>query len=189
VTNKYTIPNKILFSVSALAALILATGTVAALIAQPAAAQDTSIPTSTQQTQTCDTAGSASSISISCNGASNNNVANSPNPPSAELRCPTGFTLTQGLCIAPVTYECPTDTPFRSSLNLVGTTCSGVTIGGFSQSDARTEGVFCTLQLHGQPTLIPLTAIFFRIQCDFPATAVCPGGITPTGGQCITRPS
>jgi len=46
---------------------------------QPTAAQNTSIPTTTHQTQACDTVGSASSISISCNGTSNNNVANSPN--------------------------------------------------------------------------------------------------------------
>jgi hypothetical protein len=87
-TNKNTKHYKILFSVLALAALILTVGIVAALIARPVAAQNTSIPTTTHQIQICDTAGSASSISISCNGTSNNNVANSPNsnPPSAEIR-------------------------------------------------------------------------------------------------------
>ena len=88
-TNNCTTPNKTLLSVSALAAILVATGTVAAFVAQPAAAQQYSIPTTTHQIQTCDTAGGASPIGTSCNGTSNNNVANSsppatPNAPTVE---------------------------------------------------------------------------------------------------------
>ena len=61
-TNNCTTPNKTLLSVSALAAILVATGTVAAFVAQPAAAQQYSIPTTTHQIQTCDTAGGASPI-------------------------------------------------------------------------------------------------------------------------------
>ncbi|MGA7898618.1 MAG: hypothetical protein WCA39_07110 [Nitrososphaeraceae archaeon] len=43
-TNNCTTPNKTLLSVSALAAILVATGTVAAFVAQPAAAQQYSIP-------------------------------------------------------------------------------------------------------------------------------------------------
>jgi hypothetical protein len=179
VTNKYTVPNKILFSVSVLVALMLATGTVAALIAQPAAAQDTLIPTTTHQAQTCDTAGSASSISISCNGTFNNNVANSPNPKS----CPTGFTPSQGLCVAPVTYVCPTGTAFAGTFSLVGTTCRSITNHLPEVVTFILSNVCKSLQ--GQVTIINPNSI----QCDVPATATCPGGITPTNGQCITKPS
>ncbi|HEY7570337.1 MAG TPA: hypothetical protein VH796_03110 [Nitrososphaeraceae archaeon] len=216
-TNKYTIPNKILFSVSALAAFLLAAGTVAALIAQPAAAQDTLIPTTTHQAQTCNTAGSESSISISCNGTFNNNVANSPNrpnPPSAELRCPTDYTLSQGLCTAqPI---CPSG----STLNTLGQ-CATTTdigpgicpagvfnfafVGGRVCAIAITPDTACPPGTHllgatgilcqSDTTPIPvcssgnLNPSTGRCEVTTTTPATCPGGITPTNGQCITRPS
>ena len=48
-----------------------------ALVTQPVAAQNISIPTSNNQSQACDTAGLSSAISDSCNGSFNNNVTNS----------------------------------------------------------------------------------------------------------------
>jgi hypothetical protein len=74
-TNRTT-SNKML-SVVAIAAMMVATATIAALVTQPVAAQTISLPTSVNQTQTCDTAGSWSAISNSCNGRSNNQVSNS----------------------------------------------------------------------------------------------------------------
>ncbi|MFZ0328685.1 MAG: hypothetical protein WAL66_15430 [Nitrososphaeraceae archaeon] len=75
-TNRTT-SNKALLSVAAIAAILVATGTIAASMTQPAAAQSISIPTTSTQTQTCDTAGTASPETNSCNGTVNNNVANS----------------------------------------------------------------------------------------------------------------
>ena len=74
-TNRTT-SNKIL-SIVAVAAMLVATATVAALVTQPVAAQSISIPTDNNQTQACDTAGLSSAISDSCNGSFNNNVTNS----------------------------------------------------------------------------------------------------------------
>jgi hypothetical protein len=36
--------------------------------------------------------------------------------------------------------------------------------------------------------LLAGNAYTFGGTCTFPATPTCPGGITPTDGQCITRP-
>jgi len=74
-TNRTT-SNKML-SIVAVAAMLVATATVAALVTQPVAAQSISIPTDNNQTQACDTAGLSSAISDSCNGSFNNNVTNS----------------------------------------------------------------------------------------------------------------
>ena len=74
-TNRTT-SNKIL-SIVAVAAMLVATTTVAALVTQPVAAQSISIPTDNNQTQACDTAGLSSAISDSCNNVFNNNVTNS----------------------------------------------------------------------------------------------------------------
>jgi hypothetical protein len=162
----------VLFSVSALAALMLAASIAAAFVTQPAAAQDTSIPTTTHQTQTCDTAGSTSPISISCNGTSNNNVANSPshpNPPSAEIKCPTDYTLSEGLRTGqPI---CPSD----AQLN--------------SQGQCTTTTIF--VDIRGCPAgsiSIRNGANGFICEVTTITSATCPGGITPTNGQCITKP-
>jgi hypothetical protein len=74
-TNRTT-SNKIL-SIVAVAAMLVATTTIAALVTQPVAAQSISIPTDNNQTQACDTAGLSSAISDSCNASFNNNVTNS----------------------------------------------------------------------------------------------------------------
>ncbi len=74
-TNRTT-SNKIL-SIVAVAAMLVATTTIAALVTQPVAAQSISIPTDNNQTQACDTAGLSSAISDSCNNVFNNNVTNS----------------------------------------------------------------------------------------------------------------
>ncbi|HEY7570755.1 MAG TPA: hypothetical protein VH796_05240 [Nitrososphaeraceae archaeon] len=74
-TNRTT-SNKML-SVVAIAAMMVATATVAALVTQPVAAQNISIPTANNQSTTCDTAGLSSAISDSCNSSFNNNVTNS----------------------------------------------------------------------------------------------------------------
>ena len=74
-TNRTT-SNKMLVVV-AIAAMMVATATIAALVTQPVSAQSISIPTTTSQNQACDTAGVSSAISDSCNGNSNNNVTNS----------------------------------------------------------------------------------------------------------------
>ena len=74
-TNRTT-SNKIL-SIVAVAAMLVATTTIAALVTQPVAAQSISIPTDNNQTQACDTAGQSSAISDSCNSLFNNNVTNS----------------------------------------------------------------------------------------------------------------
>jgi opacity protein-like surface antigen len=74
-TNRTT-SNKML-SIVAVAAMLVATTTIAALVTQPVAAQSISIPTDNNQTQACDTAGLSSAISDSCNGSFNNNVTNS----------------------------------------------------------------------------------------------------------------
>jgi opacity protein-like surface antigen len=74
-TNRTT-SNKML-SIVAVAAMLVATTTIAALVTQPVAAQNISIPTSNNQSQACDTAGLSSAISDSCNGSFNNNVTNS----------------------------------------------------------------------------------------------------------------
>ena len=74
-TNSTT-SNKML-SVVAIAAMLVATATIAALVTQPAAAQNISIPTTNNQSQACDTAGSGSAISNSCNGSFTNSVNNS----------------------------------------------------------------------------------------------------------------
>jgi hypothetical protein len=74
-TNRTT-SNKML-SIVAVAAMLVATATVAALVTQPVAAQSISIPSNNNQSQACDTAGQSSAISDSCNGSFNNNVTNS----------------------------------------------------------------------------------------------------------------
>jgi hypothetical protein len=74
-TNRTT-SNKIL-SIVAVAAMLVATATVAALVTQPVAAQSISIPTNNTQASACDTAGLSSAISDSCNNVFNNNVTNS----------------------------------------------------------------------------------------------------------------
>ena len=74
-TNRTT-SNKIL-SIVAVAAMLVATATVAALVTQPVAAQSISIPTNNTQASACDTAGQSSAISDSCNNVFNNNVTNS----------------------------------------------------------------------------------------------------------------
>ena len=74
-TNRTT-SNKIL-SIVAVAAMLVATTTVAALVTQPVAAQSISIPTNNTQASACDTAGLSSAISDSCNNVFNNNVTNS----------------------------------------------------------------------------------------------------------------
>ena len=74
-TNRTT-SNKIL-SIVVVAAMLVATATVAALVTQPVAAQSISVPTNNNQTQACDTAGLSSAISDSCNASFNNNVTNS----------------------------------------------------------------------------------------------------------------
>jgi len=96
-TNRTT-SNKIL-SIVAVAAMLVATATVAALVTQPVAAQSISIPTDNNQTQACDTAGLSSAISDSCNGSFNNNVTNSggvlhlgPGTGGASISIPTSTT-------------------------------------------------------------------------------------------------
>ena len=74
-TNRTT-SNKIL-SIVAVAAMLVATTTIAALVTQPVAAQSISIPTNNTQASACDTAGQSSAISDSCNNVFNNNVTNS----------------------------------------------------------------------------------------------------------------
>jgi len=74
-TNRTT-SNKIL-SIVAVAAMLVATATVAALVTQPVAAQSISVPTNNTQASACDTAGLSSAISDSCNNVFNNNVTNS----------------------------------------------------------------------------------------------------------------
>lgn len=96
-TNRTT-SNKIL-SIVAVAAMLVATTTIAALVTQPVAAQSISIPTDNNQTQACDTAGLSSAISDSCNGSFNNNVTNSggvlhlgPGTGGASISIPTSTT-------------------------------------------------------------------------------------------------
>lgn len=128
--------------------VLLATGAVAVLVVQPAAAQQYSIPTTSDQAQTCDTAGSASPISTSCNGTSDNNIANSPSPP--------------------VEFECPTFTPFTFSL--VGTTCNGIAIAHTFAEESLLAST--CIELHGQPSATPVGGDF-SIQCSgVPAIAV-----------------
>lgn len=146
-TNKHTIPDKILFSISTLATLILATGTVTDFVTQSAAAQNASMLITTDQTQTCDTAGSVSPVSSSCNGSTSNNIANSP--------------------ISHVRYECPTGTPF--TFNIVGTTCISLTIVGKPIELGILEGL-CTGVLHGQ-SVITQVGLNSGVQCKLPATA------------------
>ena len=74
-TNRTT-SNKML-SIVAVAAMLVATTTIAALVTQPVAAQNISIPTNNTQSAACDTAGHSSAISDSCNNLFNNNVTNS----------------------------------------------------------------------------------------------------------------
>jgi opacity protein-like surface antigen len=74
-TNRTT-SNKML-SVVAIAAMMVATATIAALVTQPVAAQNISIPTDNNQSTACDTAGLSSAISDSCNSSFTNNVTNS----------------------------------------------------------------------------------------------------------------
>jgi hypothetical protein len=57
--------------------MMVATATIAALVTQPVAAQSISIPTTDNQSQSCDTAGLSSAISNSCNSNFRNNVTNS----------------------------------------------------------------------------------------------------------------
>ena len=96
-TNRTT-SNKIL-SIVAVAAMLVATTTIAALVTQPVAAQSISIPTDNNQTQACDTAGLSSAISDSCNNVFNNNVTNSggvlrlgPGTGDASISIPTSTT-------------------------------------------------------------------------------------------------
>ena len=96
-TNRTT-SNKIL-SIVAVAAMLVATTTIAALVTQPVAAQSISIPTSNTQASACDTAGLSSAISDSCNGSFNNNVTNSggvlhlgPGTGGASISIPTSTT-------------------------------------------------------------------------------------------------
>jgi hypothetical protein len=72
-TNRTT-SNKML-AVVAIAAMMVATATIAALVTQPVAAQSISIPTTDNQRSECETAGQSSAISGSCN----NNFANHVN--------------------------------------------------------------------------------------------------------------
>src|SRR5215467_5234168 len=74
-TNRTT-SNKML-AVVAIAAMMVATATIAALVTQPVSAQSISIPTTDNQNQSCDTAGLSSAISNSCNSSFKNNVTNS----------------------------------------------------------------------------------------------------------------
>ena len=96
-TNRTT-SNKIL-SIVAVAAMLVATTTVAALVTQPVAAQSISIPTNNTQASACDTAGLSSAISDSCNNVFNNNVTNSggvlhlgPGTGGASISIPTSTT-------------------------------------------------------------------------------------------------
>ena len=96
-TNRTT-SNKIL-SIVAVAAMLVATTTIAALVTQPVAAQSISIPTNNTQASACDTAGLSSAISDSCNGSFNNNVTNSggvlhlgPGTGGASISIPTSTT-------------------------------------------------------------------------------------------------
>jgi hypothetical protein len=73
-TNRTT-SNKML-SVVAIAAMMVATATIAALVTQPVAAQNISIPTDNNQTSECETVGQNSNISDSCNNNFANNVNN-----------------------------------------------------------------------------------------------------------------
>ncbi|HEY7570756.1 MAG TPA: hypothetical protein VH796_05245 [Nitrososphaeraceae archaeon] len=73
-TNRTT-SNKML-SVVAIAAMMVATATIAALVTQPVAAQNISIPTSNSQSSECETAGQGSPISASCNNNFTNTVNN-----------------------------------------------------------------------------------------------------------------
>ena len=99
--------------------------------------------------------------------------------------CPTGFTLSHGRCIAPVSFGCPTGTGFIFSLN--GTKCNAAINTPF-MTRAQVLKDAC-VALGGTSSVADLgPGAGFRVTCSIPAIATCPGGITPTGGQCITRP-
>jgi opacity protein-like surface antigen len=86
-TNRTT-SNKML-SIVAVAAMLVATATIAALVTQPVAAQSISIPPNNNQSQACDTSGQSSAISDSCNSLFNNNVTNSGGTGGASISIPT----------------------------------------------------------------------------------------------------
>ena len=112
-------------------------------------------------------------------------LANAQSQQAVEQACPRGFaTLSQGQCIGPVIYV-----------------CQPRTVGGFpARSDDSTciaQGPSDALQpacaqIPGSTFIPPLPSPDPETEgsatCTFPATPSCPGGITPTDGQCVTRP-
>jgi hypothetical protein len=76
--------------------------------------------------------------------------------------------------------------PHGNTFSVVGTTCRSVT----GPHGAIGIGIFVsaceTLQAQATATFVP--GFGDTVQCHVPATATCPGGITSTNGQCITKP-
>jgi hypothetical protein len=134
--------------------------------------------------------GQAGSSSPPISGASPPS-SSSPSQQGSENACPTGFTLSHGQCTAPVSYECRVfgESPLMFQGVLSGTTCredifaTDVHVNAVSvlQSEcAKLPGQFAITEIQGQYN--------FDASCTYPATPICPGGITPTGEQCVTRP-
>jgi len=98
--------------------------------------------------------------------------------------CPTGFTLSQGRCIAPVTYTCQPDTVLDPSSGVVYRAILDQSIGLCTVTGFIFPIAAACTQIGGNLVQLAPTVG----QCTFPATANCPGGITATGRQCITKP-
>jgi hypothetical protein len=108
--------------------------------------------------------------------------ANAQSPRASEQACPTGYTLSQGRCTAQptTTLECARIGGFIPGQS--GTNC-------FVNGPADVITAEACSSLGGTHGLIAGTNNAF---CDYPATIptgiTCPGGITPTSGQCIVKP-
>ena len=70
-TNRTT-SHKVLLSIAAFAAILVATGSIAIGVTQPAAAQTISTTTSSTQANNCGTVGGSSSVSGSCTASATN---------------------------------------------------------------------------------------------------------------------
>ena len=117
-------------------------------------------------------------------GSSSPPSSSSPSQQGSEHACPTGFTLSQGQCTAPVTLVCQPF--FGGTITLLGSRCDAIVHGpdfvliGLGDECAKLPNGSYSFNAN------PTTEHFG--ECQYDATPTCPGGITPTSGQCVTRP-
>jgi hypothetical protein len=107
--------------------------------------------------------------------------ANAQSSQASERVCPTGYTLSQGRCTAEptITLECARIDGFIP--RQTGTNC-------FVNGPANVITAEACSSFGGNYGLIAGTNNAF---CQYPTTIQtinCPGGITPTSGQCIVKP-